>query len=168
MTQRRIYQEEYPYFVTTRIKNSLWLFDNDKYAGLLSQEIFKSGEIKGFDILCYQIMPDYLHMLVYGNRDHNIFFSDRTLESVRSGENMKSLFTKSERTFSKVRSHNNLTRSREGDKYNISDLMQSIKGNFSQKIHQGNIWQKRFYSRIISNEFYLENAIEYIKQNPIK
>ncbi len=61
--------------------------------------------------------------------------TDRTLERVRSvGEK-----SKPERTFSNVRSGGNVRST------NISDLLQSIKGNFSREIHQGNIWQKRFY-----------------------
>jgi len=46
--------------------------------------------------------------------------------------------------------------------------MQSIKGNFSRKIHHGNIWQKRFNTRIINNNEYLATIIDYIENNPIK
>jgi len=46
--------------------------------------------------------------------------------------------------------------------------MQSIKGNFSRKIHNGNIWQRRFYHRIINTDEYLAAVIDYIKNNSIK
>ena len=105
--------------------------------------------LPSFDVLSYQIMPDHLHLLAYKH-------GDRTLEKVRSGDNKESP-QPTERMLSSVRSGKN-----------ISDLMQSIKGNFSRKIHKGNIWQKRFNTRIINNTQYLETIIEYIRHNPVK
>jgi len=46
--------------------------------------------------------------------------------------------------------------------------MQSIKGNFSRKIHHGNIWQKRFNTRLVNTDEYLATIIDYIKNNPTK
>jgi len=69
-----------------------------------------------------------------------------------------------------MRSHSNVNR-RSGkfkNRFTISDLMQSIKGNFSRNIHVGNVWQKRFYARIVNNRRYLRTVIEYIKHNPEK
>lgn len=65
MTQRRIYQYECPYFVTFRTREGFRLFEDDKMVGLLSREIFVSVNLKRFDILAYQIMPDHVHVLVY-------------------------------------------------------------------------------------------------------
>jgi len=65
MTQRRIYQEEYPYFVTFRTKEGYPLFEKIKYAELLLKVIFKTSSMKKYDVLAYQIMPDHLHLLVY-------------------------------------------------------------------------------------------------------
>lgn len=52
--------------------------------------------------------------------------------------------------------------------YTISDLTQSIKGNFSRKIHIGNLWQRRFYARIVDNQTYFETVIHYIQHNSIR
>jgi REP element-mobilizing transposase RayT len=52
--------------------------------------------------------------------------------------------------------------------YNVSDLIQSVKGNFSYKLNIGNIWQRRFYTRIVDSNRYLGIVIDYIKHNPIK
>lgn len=169
MTQRRIYQFDYPYFITFRIMEGYPLFNKTKYARLLAREIFVSANIKHFDVLSYQIMPDHVHLLTCK--------TDRTLENVRSVAGVWSEFKKhdslvSERTFSKVRSHNGvrLNNNMRSNKksYTISDLMQSIKGNFSRKIHHGNIWQKRFNARIVNTDEYLETVIDYIKSNPVK
>jgi hypothetical protein len=126
------------------------LFKKMKYAALLAQEIFISADIKYFDVLSYQIMPEHVHLLT----------CKRTLEKVRLGMGTSCFFTP-ERTFSNVRS-------RPKNIYTISDLMQSIKGNFSRKIHNGNIWQRRFYHRIVNTDEYLATVIDYIKNNPTK
>ena len=73
MTQRRIYQSEYPYFVTFRTKDNYPLFDELKYTALMSEVIFNSCNIKYFDVLSYQIMPDHVHLLT---QNHKI---DRTM-----------------------------------------------------------------------------------------
>jgi len=48
-------------------------------------------------------------------------------------------------------------RSGKKKQHTISDLMQSIKGNFSRTIQQGNIWQKRFNTRIVNANEYIGN-----------
>jgi REP element-mobilizing transposase RayT len=158
MTQRRIYQDEYPYFVTFRVAESQPLFEDEKMAEQLSEIILNAGRLKRYEILAYQIMPEHVHVLV-----NNI--SERTLENVRSVGDMKDLIL-TESTLSRVRIDKN--RMRSVDSFNISDLLQSIKGNFSRKIHEGNIWQKRFYTKIVNTHKYLETVIQYIENNPIK
>ncbi len=153
MTQRRINQNRFPYFVTTNTINGEWWFEDDTYAQLLSEEIFVSAKIKGFNVLSYQIMPNHLHILVYQN-------GNRTLEKVRFGQ-VDNVFLLDERTLSSVRSTKN-------EEYTISDLMQSIKGNFSRKVHMGNIWQRRFYAEVIDSGQHFQGVINYIKSNPIK
>ena len=155
MIQRRIYQNEFPYFVTFRTREGYPLFDKTEYAELLSQIMFNACALKRFDLLAYQIMLDHVHLLTQCN-----IKMDRTLERVRSGD-VEWLFSPTERTFSNVRSSIK-------KQHAISDLIQSIKGNFSRELHIGNIWQRRFYTRIVNNRKYLENIIYYLKQNPIK
>jgi len=130
-------------------------------AELLSEIMFNAGRLKQYDIVAFQIMPDHVHALVYS--------CDRTLERVRSRWTDWSPHP-TERTFSNVRSdHQNTMRSGEiKTQFTISDLMQSIKGNFSRKIHIGNILQKRFYVRVVNNRRYLHAVIAYIKHNPTK
>jgi len=176
MTQRRIYQEEYPYFITLRTMEGCPLFEKTKYTALLAREIFISANIKYFDVLSYQIMPDHVHLLTCK--------TDRTLENVRSVAGVWSEFKKynflisdelvvcssqnhPQSTLSRVRLNKN-AQSRPTKIYTISDLMQSIKGNFSRKIHHGNIWQRRFYHRIVNTDEYLAMVIDYIKNNPTK
>ncbi|PIY97152.1 MAG: hypothetical protein COY66_00910 [Candidatus Kerfeldbacteria bacterium CG_4_10_14_0_8_um_filter_42_10] len=124
---------------------------------------FNAGKLKGCDILSFQIMPEHVHLMAWKIYPDHIDNVDRTLENVRSV--LKTNVNSSPKsTLSRVRT---ITRIR-SDSFNISNLLQSIKGNFSREIHQGNIWQKRFYTRIINNQKYLQTIIEYIKQNPVK
>ncbi|MBU0964009.1 transposase [Patescibacteria group bacterium] len=171
MTQRRIYQNEYPYFITWRTRESYPLFEDEKYAEILSEFIFNGGKLKQFDILAYQIMPDHVHILTF----HRTLSSDRTLEKVRWGDwndiceyKKRTNSKQPERTFSNVRSGKYMRSVPIKNQPTISDLMQSIKGNFSRRLHMGNIWQPRFYTRIVSTETYLNTVIDYVCQNPIK
>ena len=138
------------------------LFEETRFAELIAQEMFVSAYIKHYDVLAFQIMPEHIHLLVHiESTDRPIILCDRTLESVRLGVIDYGLSSPTERTFSKVRSAKKI-------QHNISDLMQSIKGNFSRKLHMGNIWQIRFYTRIVTTGKYLRTVIEYIQHNPVK
>lgn len=58
-------------------------------------------------------------------------------------------------------------------KNNISKIMQAVLlsfGNEYRKRHTyvGYLWQGRFNSRIIENELYLTECLDYIHQNPVK
>lgn len=148
MTQRRIYQDAYPYFVTFNTLGGEPWFEEEKYAKLLNQEMFVSASLKGFLILAFQIMPNHIHLLT----------GKRTLESMRLEDNKST----TERTFSKVRSL------KTQNAFTISDFMHSIKGNYSRKLHIGNIWQPRFHTRIVNTRKYLVTITEYIQNNPLK
>lgn len=156
MTQRRIYQEEYPYFVTFCTREGLRLFEELKYAEWLSRDIFVSTRLKYFNVLAYQIMPDHVHLLVWQDARRVSYM--RTLEKVRLG----------------VGDNHNKQHpsalSLECDPVipNISHLIQSIKGNFSRRVHRGNIWQRRFHTRIVHTDRYFHAIIRYIRCNPIK
>lgn len=155
MTQRRIYQDEYPYFVTFRTKESQPIFEDTEYAKAFSEIMFNAGQLKGWHILAYQIMPEHVHVLC-SNSARRIH-GDRTLERVRSEDGKNGI--PPERTFSNVRIYKSNT---------ISDLLKSMKGNFSRGLHEGNIWQPRFHTRIVNTREYLATITEYIQNNPVK
>ena len=69
MTQRRMYLDEYPYFVTFRTRVDLRLFEDEEYAELLAKIMFNAGRLKQYDILAYQIMPTHVHLLVFHNNN---------------------------------------------------------------------------------------------------
>ena len=159
MTQRRIYQNEFPYFITFRIREGFDLFKDIKYAKLMSKVILRTCKIKYYDVLSYQIMPDHIHILVY-----NIHFKRNPLWLRSSGRVARSpTFQINAGTAARVR----------GRCFNVSDLMHGIKSFYCDQIRdQYNInipiFQPRFYTRIVNTRLYLNTVIEYMKYNPIK
>ena len=149
MTQRRIYQTEYPYFVTFRTSGDNPFFEETKHAASLSRIIFQAGKLKGYDILSYQIMPDHVHLLIHKMPQAHLSVGARGFLNVSAGAE---------------------TRARG---YNISQFMYSVKSYFIRQIRDkdeimDSIWQKRFYTRIVNTHKYLETAVQYIKHNPVK
>jgi len=122
VTQRRIYQEEFPYFITFRTMEGYPLFEKSKYAALLSHVLFRSCAMKKYVLYAYCIMPDHVHLLA-GHHPNQC--SHRTLEKVRweLGECPSHIHPQS--TLSRVRMNKKV---RMNKTYNVSDLMQSIRG----------------------------------------
>lgn len=187
MTQRLIYQAIYPYFITTNIKKRIWFFDNEKYAISLFEIVIEACKKKDFILYAFVILADHVHLLVKNN--------GRALEKARCEEEgtertfckvrcesreeygfsrgtqcgpspvpQRGLSSISTRGLSPV-PQRGLSSPRG---YTVSDLMQSIKGNFSRQIHIGELWQSRFNSRLIDNEKRLSNTFQYIKYNHLK
>jgi len=158
MTQRRIYQNEYPYFVTFRTRGSFVLFEDVEMARLLAGVVFNAGRLKRFDILAYQIMPDHMHMLV-----NKILKAQASLPAlVRFNGCPHSNIQTSAPTEGCARGN-----------FNISQFVHTIKSYYCDQIrdqHDINypVFQKRFYDRIVDNQKYLEAVIYYIENNPIK
>jgi REP element-mobilizing transposase RayT len=151
MTQRRIYQEEFPYFVTLRTQDGYSLFEDEKMAGLLSEIIFNAGRLKQYDILAYQIMPDHVHVLIYNQYPR----AQASLPAIVYLNDCAPAEGCARRDF------------------NVSQLIHSIKSYYCDQIRDKYrinypIWQKRFYTRIVNNRRYLHAVIGYIKNNPIK
>ena len=72
MTQRRIYQDQSPYFVTTNSFAQYPSFCDDRFARYLSKNIFLFCQEYKFTLYGYCIMPDHLHLLVKPNGSLNI------------------------------------------------------------------------------------------------
>ncbi|MBU0707932.1 transposase [Patescibacteria group bacterium] len=156
MTQRRIYQDEYPYFVTFRTKDGYPFFNDSKYTRLLSRIIFKTCEIKCYEVLSYQIMPDHVHLFV-----NSIKKASATAESCARGRIKNDPAQVSAPALG------------DSEGYIISQLMYTIKSYFLCELRKEcnipySIWQKRFHTRIVDADEYLESIVMYIKQNPIK
>ncbi len=147
MTQRRIFQNEYPYFVTTSVRDGEWFFEDESYSSLLCKTIFLSGRLTGFDIISLCIMPDHLHLVVIKKIAH-------PRRGALSGQ-----------TYSAG------PRARDG-KNTISTLLYTIKSLYYTELRitygiVDSMWQKRFYARIVTSRIQLENILKYMRRNPL-
>lgn len=96
-------------------------------------------------------------------------FPQRTLERARcerAGRHADNAFPSSQFLFP----HRRLSSRRCGpsQRYTLSDLMKSIKGTFSRTLAKGKFWQHRSNFRIVEDESYFANVIEYIRFNYTK
>jgi len=149
VTQRRIYQTEYPYFVTFVTVERVWVFDDTGLAERMARTIVTSCELKGWLPMAFSILPDHVHLVAA-----RVQSTSRTLEKVRSEDY---LF---QSTLSRVR------RSKQHrQEVSVSQLVQSIKGTFSRDIHEGRFWQPRFHARIIISERQRLATFTYVTHN---
>lgn len=147
MTQRIIHQNEFPYHLTFNTTYSVPLFENGEYAFLLRKIIINACELKRFDCIAFAILPNHVHILVIKRR--------RALEKARGGIVIKN----------NVPSTPQHGLSSPRDVKTISHLAQSIKGNFSRKLHQGRVWQPWYNFRIVDSDHRFENTLNYIVHN---
>lgn len=159
LTQRQIHQTEYPYHITTVTADRAPVFENSQFALIVHETIRTSCVLKGFDLIAHAINPDHIHLMVWKyKKSTNDGLITRVREPALGQNTIEStcrIFT--QRAFSKAR----------GDRTSadISHLMQSIKGTFSRFIHQGRLWQPRFFSRIVQSEDQFNSTLQYIALN---
>ncbi|RJO59005.1 hypothetical protein C4546_04210 [Candidatus Parcubacteria bacterium] len=183
MTQRRIHQGEFPYFITTNIKGDKAFFIHDKYADLLSKIIIGTSMKKGFLLIAYCIMPDHVHLIVWqdlrslktnparaATKLSNINLSraqaavpaiGKILLHPGAGRAARAGFQKSRL--------DNLINSKV---FTISDLMHGIKSYFVRQLRviykiDNFSWQARFHAKILNSDESVKMAIKYVQNNPL-
>ena len=81
MTQRRIYQNAFPYFVTTTVEKRLPLFEKEQYASLLQAAILDRTAALYCELLGYAALPDHLHLLLKPSEKANI---SKVMQQIKS------------------------------------------------------------------------------------
>ena len=78
MSQRRVYQNQYPYFITSCSFKRLPFFDDVIIAKLLSENILAITKKYSSTLFAYCIMPNHIHLLIkfVGKEDVSIFMHD--------------------------------------------------------------------------------------------
>ncbi|MDZ7798618.1 MAG: transposase [Patescibacteria group bacterium] len=157
MTQRRIYQNIFPYFVTFNTKNNYPFFADTKKAKLLYKIVLISSKKKFFLPYIFSILNNHIHMLVK-------FIP--ALAAAPALFETAATAGRSEKNKRKIKNAATTSRS----KYNISDLMHAVKSYYCYQLrNQYNIfyspWHTRFNFRIINTPKRLRNTINYIKYN---
>ncbi|MBN2096620.1 transposase [Candidatus Peregrinibacteria bacterium] len=196
MTQRRIYQCAFPYFVTFNVLYREWIFDDVYKADMLHEIILNAGKLKNHWVYQFCIMPDHVHILCQTKPVRRL--SPRGLENPRCDRGDSSVGIGSVGIGSVDISSVGIgsvgigsvgigsvgigsvdfpvrdatTRDTICDcglihQYTISDFTKSIRGTFSRYIQKGRIWHPRFYDRIVSGDKQFTGIISYITNNPL-
>jgi len=63
MSQRRIYQCAFPYFITFNVFDNELMFTDISKAEMLHKIILNAGGLKGHFVYQFCIMPDHVHIL---------------------------------------------------------------------------------------------------------
>jgi REP element-mobilizing transposase RayT len=196
MTQRRIFQCSFPYFITFNVFDGGSMFEDIKKAEILHKIILKAGELKNHFVYQFCIMPDHVHILCkteplipqsgFCRADFEEWVFQPAMKSPRGGSNnlkcgsdipsCSSGDQQSDQSVTNViagfQTHSAICKNNcdcgQIHKSNISDFIKSIRGTFSRMIYEGQIWHPRFYDQIIENEERLSATIDYITDNPIK
>lgn len=157
------------------------LFSDVHLAIRLAGILHGSCILKDFSLLAHAILPDHVHFLVWkdferglenprskmgvgspAHRERSISF-----ESGLSSPRAKRMVT--DAIESRVYFRSVLSRARRERSHQvnstISQLVQSIKGTFSRSVHQGRIWQPRFYSTIVAHPTQYHHVLRYIVFN---
>jgi REP element-mobilizing transposase RayT len=81
MTQRRIYQTEFPYFVTTAVKSRLPFFEDAHHAALLQAAILDRTAALHCDLFGYATLLDHVHLLMKPSGEANI---SKVMQQIKS------------------------------------------------------------------------------------
>lgn len=158
MSQRVIYQDALPYFITTVVHGRKAEFVREDRAKIMANIIRQGCEMKRFHLMGFAIIPDHVHFLVLKMRVHDENATARPFQPARSNPSMVARSNPTQPA--RLNSSEAVP--------NISNLVQCIKGFYSRQVHEGKFWQSRYYSRIIDTDEYLANVISYLQGNYLK
>ncbi len=165
MTQRTFNQSEFPYFVTFNVADRKWVFDDLHLAERLNRTIRNACSLKHFTLYAFCILPDHVHLLVQKSKSGTILTS-RVFITSRGSDISSRVLEKTRLDNDDIFAERGLSRPREVKIHTLSNLLQSIKGNFSYALPgRGRFWQPRSYYRIVMSERYLRNVLVYIQNN---
>lgn len=161
MTQRRIYQDNFPYLITSCVYNGIWFFEKRKHTKLLYPIIIKACQLKSFDFYAFCILPNHLHLLVKQKTSATTEGCAVDCWGYPNPTAQASLPHSTAQASLPAPAETN---------YNISNLMHSVKSYFAKEIRDRygvdyKIWQTRFNFRIIDTSLRFENTVNYIQYN---
>jgi REP element-mobilizing transposase RayT len=171
-SQKRIYLNNYGYFVTTIAYKRFPYFRENIFCKLFTEELLLSQKLKTFELYGYIIMPDHIHLLIRPNGEYNIskimqfikrHFS-RDVNSVITGEGDTRECRPRGGKYEFLR-----------EKIGIHDsTVEKCRKKFIKKYGRNQIqfppfkWQKSFRDHVIRNERDLHNHLVYMQNNQQK
>ena len=189
MTQRIIYQNDFPYFVTCNTYYNKQLLNNFIYANILHKNILHWTELYNIILYAFCILPNHMHLMfmlrhckdispymmkIKSKTAQDIHFWSRgklcSVKPVFSSHARRRLPCQRSESRGKPRSvepvftpHTERRLRRELE----HRLRRELKRE-NQLIKHGSIWQPRYNFRIINNEDRLINTLNYIRYNYLK
>ena len=70
-SQKRFYNENGVYFVTTNTHEGYPYFNEDLFCELFVENLKYSRTLKGFEIFAYKINPEHVHLLIQPGKKYN-------------------------------------------------------------------------------------------------
>ncbi len=169
-SQKRIYEEGFVYFVTSKTKDGFPFFQIDPkinlgqvFCELWIEELKLCKELKKFELYAFCLLYDHFHLLLKPTKENNI------------SEIMRSLKTNFSRNINRIVSSQKIllprkARSRDRAFVAHEQWLQKQQIQFHKK-HQNSFpflrfqWQKSFHDHVIRNDQDLENHYNYTTHN---
>ena len=141
----KIYETEYPYFITSSIVDGIPLFSSPEIAQFILEGFHFLQQARGVQLYAYVIMENHIHFIA----------SDHESLSVKL-KNFKSYTARQIIDYLK-NGHNHR-------------LLKQIKRAKLKHKNQSNfqVWQEGFHTKQITNDDMMVQKIEYIHNNPVK
>ncbi|HEX6983386.1 MAG TPA: transposase [Balneolaceae bacterium] len=140
----KIYEEEYPYFITSSINSGLPLFGIPKAADIVLNSLEFLRTERDVKVIAYVIMEDHFHAILQGR---NLAVKIGSFKSFTAHE-IINLFQQM------------------GRKRILTRLRKSKKTHKIDQVHQ--LWQEGFHPKQIVSDNMMIQKIEYIHANPVK
>lgn len=138
----KVYEEYYPYFITSSFSQGLSLSTDPEVACILLDSLNYIQKNFGITLYAYVIMHNHIHCIIEG-KDLSL-----TLRKFKS-------FT-ARRIINHLKAHNR------------RHLLKRLKINSDDGEDTCRVWQKGFHPKQISDSDMMTQKIEYIHNNPVK
>ena len=143
-TSYKIYDTEFPYYITSTIVGWVNIFTNEKYFRLLFDNfIFYQNKYK-LEIIAYVIMKNHFHMIL---RSREIEKAIQSLKSYVAKLILKEL--------------NNDNNKFVLEKLRIEKALYKVESDYQ-------VWQEGYHPQEMRDSFILKQKIEYIHNNPVR
>ena len=175
-SQKRFYDKNYIYFITTNTDQRLPFFKEDIFCELFIENLQVCKKLKEFELYAFIIIPDHVHLLINPGEKFNIseiMFSIKKqfLHNVNRviGENKLYLeykINEGEQTFARLRCCDEIN---EHQNY-VNDLRKKFVKKYGHPQHDipDFKWQHSFHDHVIRNEKDFNHHYNYIIFNCIK
>ena len=168
MTQRIIYQNDYPYFVTTKTFYDRNIFNHKIYAIILHKNIVFRVKKYEVTLFAFCILPNHCHLLLGLERGELI---SKLMMQIKSNTAYDiHLWSQGKPCSVGVDGYRSQGKPCSvGEEYRpTTHTEHRLRCDQIDQIKRGPIWQPRYNFRIINTETRLINTLEYMRKNHVK